>query len=107
MNLRSALIMMSIGKGELDLIKSTAQRVQIACNTRKSQSKPFVFAIFVLEVLSCATVQSRTLTKVKNKVNENVTIGDDDRRFAYDFALQALSELRTISSYYFNQILPI
>lgn len=84
--------MMSIGQEELDLIRSSLKRVSTACNTRKPQSKPLIFAIFVLEVLSNATVQSRMLTKLKNKYSGNATPTDDDKKLSYKFALEGLGK---------------
>ena len=92
MNLRSALKTMTIGHAELDLIRTSAKNICSFCDLREPQSRPFIFVIYVLEVFSGATVQSRTLTKMKNKFVENCAPSHEDKQFAYDFALKSLGK---------------
>ena len=92
MNLRSALKVMMIGHDELDIIKASIHNVTNLCNTKEPQSKPFIFVIYVFEVLSGATVQSKTLMKLKNKFSENCTPSSHDKQLAYRFALQSLGK---------------
>ena len=90
MKLRSALKMMAIGHEELQLIRSSIKTVCALTTLREPHCRPFLFVIYVLEVFSGATVQSRILTKMKNRFIDDCAPSNEDKQFAYSFALESL-----------------
>ena len=90
MKLRSALKLMAIGHEQLEIIRSSIKTVCALTTPREPHCRPFLFVIYVLEVFSGATVQSRILTKMKNRFVDNCAPSNEDKQFAYNFALESL-----------------
>ena len=93
MNLRSALKVMVVGQEELRLIRSSVRNVLTLCCSTEPRSTPFIFVIYVFEVLSAATVQSRILPKMNNRFADHVSPSHNDVQFAYHFALKSLGKI--------------
>ena len=97
LNLRSALMSMTIGIEELELVRSCAYEVSSfkARNRRQSKphSKPLIFSIYVLEVLTEAAVQSRLLKRFEKKFSDDCNPTERDKEIGYQFAISSLGGL--------------
>eukprot|EP00795_Rhopilema_esculentum_P017096 gene17096-8613_t len=95
LNLRSALMSMTIGIEELELVRSCAYEVSSfeARNRRQSKphSKPLIFSIYVLEVLTEAAVQSRLLKRFETKFSDDCKPTERDKEIGYQFAISSLA----------------